>query len=247
MSAARIFVLGATSAIAVETIRHFAARGDSLFLAARSDEKLSAVKSDLMTRGAGAVHTRTAELSDPGAHQALVDEAWEKLGGFDVVLLAYGVLGDQRACENGFAAAEEVIRTNFTSAVSLLTVVANRMERARTGTIAVISSVAGDRGRQSNYLYGCAKAGLNAYLQGLRNRLFRSGVKVLTVKPGFVDTPMTAGMRKGPLFAPAATVGEGIYSAIRRGKDEVYLPFFWRFIMLAIKITPECVFKRLRL
>lgn len=143
--------------------------------------------------------------------------------------------------------AVEAIGVNFVSAASLLSHLANLMEKRRGGTIAVISSVAGDRGRQSNYVYGAAKAGLSAFASGLRNRLQKSGVSVVTIKPGFVDTPMTAHVKKGPLFATPEAVARGIVKAIDRRKDVVYVPGFWRPIMWLIRSIPERIFKRLSL
>jgi short-subunit dehydrogenase len=156
-------------------------------------------------------------------------------------------LGDQKACEQDFSLAEKEIRTNFLSCVSLLTLISNEMEKEKAGTIAVISSVAGDRGRQSNYIYGSAKGALNLFLQGLRNRMYPLGVRVLTIKPGFVDTPMTAAFKKNILFAKPDQIARGIVKAIDRKKDVVYLPFFWWGIMAIIKAIPEWIFKRLKL
>lgn len=242
----KVLVLGATSAIAQHVIRLLAARGASLFLAGRNPERLEAVRQDATTRGARA-ESLALDLDDVSRHEALVEQAAAALGGLDGVVLAHGVLGDQAECERSYAAAAKVLTTNFLSAASLLTVVANRFEARRAGTIVVISSVAGDRGRQSNYVYGASKAALSAFLQGMRNRLFRSGVRVVTVKPGFVDTPMTAGVKKNALFASPERVARGILRAVDRGADEVYLPGFWRLIMLVIRSVPERIFKRLRL
>lgn len=242
----KVLVLGATSAIAQHVIRLLAARGASLFLAGRNPERLEAVRQDATTRGARA-ESLALDLDDVSRHEALVEQAAAALGGLDGVVLAHGVLGDQAECERSYAAAAKVLTTNFSSAASLLTVVANRFEAQRAGTIVAISSVAGDRGRQSNYVYGASKAALSAFLQGMRNRLFRSGVRVVTVKPGFVDTPMTAAVKKNALFASPERVARGILRAVDRGADEVYLPGFWRFIMLGIRSVPEWIFKRLRL
>ena len=165
----------------------------------------------------------------------------------DTVLIAHGTLGNQRAAESDFALAELEYRTNFLSVVSLLTPIAAYLENKHSGTIAVISSVAGDRGRQSNFIYGSAKGALSIYLAGLSNRLFSSGVKVITIKPGFVDTPMTAHLKKSFLFACPNKVAAGIYRAIEKGNDVVYLPYFWGWIMLLIRLLPENVFKRLKL
>ena len=157
-----------------------------------------------------------------------------------------GYLGDQTKGQNDWEEARRILETNFTGCVSALNIVANYFESRRTGFICAVSSVAGDRGRQSNYLYGAAKAGLSAYLQGLRNRLFRANVKVITVKPGFVDTHMTYGRPGLVLLASPESVAKGIFRAVATGKDVVYLPWFWRLIMLIVRSVPEGVFKRLR-
>jgi decaprenylphospho-beta-D-erythro-pentofuranosid-2-ulose 2-reductase len=193
------------------------------------------------------VEQQALDLNDFSAHEALVERAAQALGGLDGALIAHGVLGDQKVCEHSWAETEKVLRTNFLSAASLLTALANRFEAQKAGTLVVISSVAGDRGRQSNYVYGASKGALSVFLQGLRNRLARSGVAVVTVKPGFVDTPMTADMKKNALFATPDKVARGIVRAADARKDEVYLPGFWGPIMFAIRGIPERVFKRMKL
>ncbi len=242
-----VLVLGATSAIAQATVRLLAARGASLYLVGRNPERLAAVATDARTRGAARVEHEAVDLDDLAGHEALVERAASALGGLDGVLLAHGILGDQEEAQRSYAEAEKVLRTNFLSAVSLLTPLANRFEAQRAGTLVVISSVAGDRGRQSNYVYGASKGALSIFLQGLRNRLTRAGVAVVTVKPGFVDTPMTAAMKKNPLFASPERVARGLLHAAEAGRDEVYLPGFWAPIMFGIRSIPERVFKRMKL
>jgi decaprenylphospho-beta-D-erythro-pentofuranosid-2-ulose 2-reductase len=242
-----VLVVGATSAIAMATAREYAREGARLFLVARDAERLAAVAADLRVRGAAAVETAVLDARDTARYEPLLDTVEAALGPPDVVLLAHGVLPDQSRCEQSVAATLGSIEVNFTATVALLTLLANRLEARRTGIIAVIGSVAGDRGRQSNYVYGAAKGGLAIFLQGLRNRLHRSGVVVITLKPGFVDTPMTAAVPKNPLFASAATAGRAIHRAIERRRDVVYIPWFWRPIMAAVKSLPEALFKRLRL
>jgi len=243
----KILVIGATSAIAQETLKPFAAEGAALFLVARNAEKLAMVKDDLLVRGAKQVETRTQDANALDQHPALLQDAINTLDGLDVLLMAHGTLPDQKTAQTSVETTLQEIQTNFISAVSLLTLVANHMEAQRRGAIAVISSVAGDRGRGSNYIYGAAMAGKTAFLAGLRNRLAKSGVSVLTVKPGFVDTPMTAEVPKNALFADPADVGAAIYAAMKAGKNEIYVPWFWRYIMLIIKSVPEFIFKRLSL
>ncbi len=244
---ANVVVIGATSAMAEAAARLWAARGDRLFLVGRNAGKLQAVADDLRLRGAAAVITDVADLNHTAGHPALVDRAFVAWGGVDTVLVAHGTLGDQAASQASYATALHEIESNALSTISLLTEFANRMEAQRRGTIAVITSVAGDRGRQSNYVYGSAKAMVSTFLAGLRNRLFRSGVHVVTIKPGFVDTPMTAHLPKGLLWAQPASIGAGIVRAIDRRRNVVYLPWFWCAIMLVIRHIPESIFKRLGL
>ncbi|MFP2908074.1 SDR family oxidoreductase [Pyxidicoccus sp. 3LFB2] len=243
----KVIVLGATSAIAQATVRLLAARGASLYLVGRNAENLQAVAQDATTRGAAKVASQAVDLNDFAAHEAMVDAAYTALGGLDGVVLAHGVLGDQAEAQKSWAATEAVLRTNFLSAVSLLTVLANRFEAQKAGTMVVISSVAGDRGRQSNYVYGASKGALNVFLQGLRNRLAKSNVAVVTVKPGFVDTPMTAHLPKNKLFASPDKVARGLLRAADARKNEVYVPGIWALIMLIIRTIPETMFKRMKL
>ncbi|MFZ5585278.1 MAG: SDR family oxidoreductase [Thermodesulfobacteriota bacterium] len=243
----RILILGAASAIAQAVARLFAAEGDALAIVGRDRRKLMAVAEDLRLRGAGAVHERVQDLARCEDHPALVDWALAALGGLDVALIAHGSLGDQAGGQADYAVAARELNVNFLSHVSLLTILANHLERQGGGVLAAVSSVAGDRGRQSNYVYGAAKAGLSAFLGGLRNRLAPAGVAVVTIKPGFVDTPMTAHIPKGLLWVGPEWVGRDIHRAILRRRDVVYTPWFWRWIMLAIRLAPEAIFKRLKL
>jgi len=243
----RIFIFGATSAIAEATARRFAVNGNSFFLAARDRNKLEALADDLRVRGAAKAATAVADALDFDRHQALVNAAFEALGGLDTVLIAHGTLPDQKSCEESFEATHRAFEINALGGMSLLTHVATRFEAQRFGTIAVLCSVAGDRGRQSNYAYGAAKGALSIFMQGLRSRLHRRGVHVLTIKPGWVNTPMTAVFRKGILWASPQKIAAGIYTAIENKKDVVYLPWFWSPIMRVIRTLPETIFKRLRL
>ncbi len=242
-----VLIVGATSAIAQEVAKHFAAAGDHLFLVGRNKEKLAAVAEDLQVRGARRVETFVLDVNEFDRHQEMLEAAESALGPLDVVLIAHGIMPDQKQLEQDVDLALEVYRTNTLSVISILTPIANLFERRGRGTIAVISSVAGDRGRQSNYVYGSSKAALTAFTSGLRNRLSRAGVQVITIKPGPVDTPMTAHMRKGLLMASPEKVGRDIYQAILKGKDVVYTPWFWRYIMCVIVHIPERIFKRMNL
>jgi decaprenylphospho-beta-D-erythro-pentofuranosid-2-ulose 2-reductase len=217
---------------------------------ARDPAKLEALVQDLQTRanGAAKVGSAVADLNDFGRHAELLDLAEAGLGGLDVVLVAHGSLPDQKECEASVEKAFAEINTNALSPISIATLAANRLEAKKDGVLAVIGSVAGDRGRQSNYVYGAAKGMVDIFLEGLRNRLAKSNVAVVAIKPGFVDTPMTAKIeKKGFLWAQPRDVAAGIVAAIDRRADVVYLPSFWRFIMAIIRHIPEALFKKMSL
>ena len=242
-----ILVLGATSAIAQETAKHWAQEEAKLFLVARDKDKLAAVASDLRVRGASHVEEFPMDLGHIEIHQQLIHAAIHSLGEIDVAFFAYGTLSNQNTCIQSASETLKEFTINCTSVLSLLTILANHFENQKKGCLAVITSVAGERGRQSNYVYGAAKGAVSIFLQGLRNRLAHSGVTVITVKPGFVDTPMTAHLRKNALFANPRLVGQRIFKAIQKGKDIVYIPIFWRPIMAFVRHIPERIFKRLSL
>lgn len=243
----KIFIIGATSAIAQAVARRYAGAGASLFLTGRDAGRLQVIADDLKVRGAAAVHSQVLDINDDAGQQQAVEAAWLALDEVDVVLVAHGTLPDQAACENSAAVAVTEFNTNATSTIALLTRLAPRMQAQGRGSIAVISSVAGDRGRASNYLYGSAKAAVSAFLSGLRQRLSSEGVNVLTIKPGFVDTPMTEQFKKGVLWASADQVAAGIVGAIEKRRSVAYLPWFWSAIMLVIRSIPEMVFRRIKL
>lgn len=243
----KVLIVGATSAIAEATARLWAARGDALFLVGRNAARLENIAADLRVRGAAAVGCFTMDATDSATHAAMLEAATAALGGLDVALLAHGTLPDQKACEASVELTLQEIDNNGLSVVALATLLAARFEAQGHGTLAAISSVAGDRGRQSNYVYGAAKGMVSLFLQGLRNRLAKKGVQVLTIKPGFVDTPMTVSFKKGALWAQPDDIARGILRAIEQRRDEVYLPGFWRLIMTIIRHIPERIFKRLSL
>lgn len=243
----KVLIVGATSAIAEAVARLLAAQGDLLYLVGRRAEALEAIAADLRVRGAARVQTEVMDANAIERHAALLDNADVALGGLDTVLIAHGTLSDQAACQQSVALTFQELHTNALSVIALLTLIANHFEAQRVGTIAVISSVAGDRGRQSNYVYGTAKAAVSTFLSGLRQRLYKSGVQVVTIKPGFVDTPMTRDFSKGLLWAKPERVARDIVRAMENGKDVVYTPVFWWAIMQLIKSIPEFVFRRLSL
>ncbi len=245
-----VLVVGATSGVGRALIPLLARRNCRLALAGRNREQLDEIAGELRQK------FKTEPVVEPFAalefdqHPGLLERCCEGLGGeLDGVVICHGVLPVAEEAESQFEAARRTVDINFTSVVSLLTPIANRMQARRRGWIAVISSVAGDRGRQSNYVYGSSKAGLSAYLQGLRNRLFPHGVHVLTVKPGFIDTAMTANRidPDSPLVASAERVAIDIDRAIQRRRNVLYTPWFWLPILVVVRWLPESIFKRLKL
>jgi hypothetical protein len=243
----RILIMGATSAIAEATARRFASRGDALFLVARNAQRLQAVADDLKIRGAHMTPTYLLDACEMGGYSNMLDAAAVQMGGIDAALIAHGTLSDQLACQVSIDLLLQELATNALSFMALCTHLANRFEAQRHGVIAVISSVAGDRGRQSNYVYGAAKAAVTAFTSGLRQRLDPHGVSVVTIKPGFVATPMTAAFKKGLLWASPDTVARSIVNAMDKGTAVVYAPWFWRPIMWVVTSVPEFMFRRMRL
>lgn len=243
----KILVIGATSAIAEATVRIWAQRGNQLFLVARNEERLNLVTKDLKVRGAPKVHNYCMDANDFDQHLPMLDIVYEVFGAIDIVLIAHGTLSKQKECEQSVELTMKEIKTNALSVVALLTHLANRFERQGNGTIAVISSVAGDRGRASNYVYGSAKAMVTTFTSGLRQRLYKSGISVVTIKPGFVETPMTADFKKGLLWTTPGAVSEKIVNYIDHQKNEIYVPGFWRVIIFFIKLIPQNIFKKLEL
>ena len=243
----KILIIGATSAIAEATARQWAALGHSFYLMGRSAERLGGIAADLKVRGAESTRFAILDVNDYACHPAVLDAASTALGGIDIVLIAHGTLGNQKACEQDFAATLRELSTNAISVISLLTHLANRFEAQQHGSIVVISSVAGDRGRQSNYVYGTAKGVVTIFMQGLRQRLHKSGVHVLTVKPGLVDTPMTADFKKGLLWAKPDSIARSICEGVEKRRDVVYSPWFWWGIMNFVRLLPEWVFKKINI
>jgi decaprenylphospho-beta-D-erythro-pentofuranosid-2-ulose 2-reductase len=243
----KILVIGATSSIAENAARFWAKAGCSLFLVARSQERLDAITKDLIVRGAVSVNGFCMDLTQFDQQETMLNMAYAFLGEIDVALIAHGTLSNQAACESSPQITLQEISVNALSVISLLTLLANHFEEQKTGFIAVISSVAGDRGRQSNYVYGSAKAMVSAFTSGLRQRLAKSNVFVLTVKPGYVDTPMTREYPKGPLWEKPQVVASQIVQACNYKGGILYVPRFWWAIMAIIKLIPETIFMKLKL
>ena len=243
----KILIIGAYSAIAEATARLWASQGHRLYLVGHRPERLRDMAADLKIRGAESTDWAELDANDFARHAEVLSKAISALQGLDLVLIAHGTLGDQSACERDASLMLREMNTNALSVMSLVTHLSPHFESQGSGTIAVITSVAGDRGRASNYVYGSAKGAVSLFLQGLRQRLHPAGVHVLTIKPGFVDTPMTAAFPKGPLWATPERVARGILKAIRRRHSVAYIPCFWRGIMAVIRAIPECMFKRIKL
>lgn len=243
----KVLVLGATSGIAIPVCRLLAERGAQFFLVARNADRLATVAADLKTRGAASIDTAVADLDDTSKHAALLSHALNSLGGCDVALLAHGVLGDPAELDADFAVANAMLQTNLVSPISLCMVLSDYFVSRHAGVLAVFSSVAGDRGRKANTVYGATKAGLTAYLGGLRQRVDREGVTVLTIKPGPVLTPMTAGLKHSEKFADPKKVAAEIVDAIDKRKDVLYTPGIWLAIMFVVRHIPERIFKKLDL
>jgi short-subunit dehydrogenase len=243
-----ILIIGATSAIAGACAREWLGEPVNFFLVARDAVKLEQVAADLRARGATTAYVWPLDCNHVEDHEAMVMACFQALVTVDIVLIAHGTLPDQKACEKDMALSLREFTSNGLSTIALLTLLANRMEQQRSGTLAVISSVAGDRGRPSNYLYGSAKAAVTAFCEGLRARMFKAGVHVLTIKPGFVATPMTAGLPlPGPLVATPEAVARDIARAVQRRKDTLYTPWFWALIMFIIRNIPSAIFKKTNL
>lgn len=241
----KILVIGATSAIAEHCARIWAAEGDAMCLVGRNEQHVQTIANDLTVRGASNVSTYCIDLNEMDKHEDILNAADDALGGVEVVLIAHGTLSNQKQSELSVEETLAQIQTNALSTISLLTLIANRFETRKSGTICVISSVAGDRGRASNYVYGSAKAMVTVFTSGLRQRLHKSNVAVVTIKPGFVDTPMTNEFKKGFLWAKPNFVATKIVKSIDKKKVEVYLPVFWWFIMLVVNKIPHKIFSRL--
>lgn len=238
-------ILGAGSDMAVAIAREFASHQYDLLLAARNVNSLYPLQQDLQIRYQVSAHAVAFDATDFDSHPSFYTALPNKP---DVTICVFGYLGEQEKAQSNWQEAARIIHTNYTGAVSILNIVAEDYAAKRAGTIVGISSVAGERGRQSNYIYGSSKAGFTAYLSGLRNRLFHKGVHVLSVQPGFVYTRMTENLKLPPLLtAQPQQVAKDVFKAVKGKKNVLYTKWFWRYIMLIIKSIPEGIFKKLKL
>jgi decaprenylphospho-beta-D-erythro-pentofuranosid-2-ulose 2-reductase len=242
-----VLVLGGTSSIGRSIAAALAEEGYPLYLASREEPDLNRFALDLQVKYGVEVKYGIFDAENCARHALFLQQVVRTMNGLKGVVLAFGSLGDHQQSMRDFQAAEKVIAVNYLAACSILTHCANFFEKQKSGFIIGIGSVAGDRGRQSNYIYGSAKAGLEVFLQGLRNRLFASGVEVMTVKPGFVDSAMTFGMPGLFLVAAPASVGKAVAKSLKRSRNCIYVPWFWRPIMGMVRSIPEVLFKRMKL
>ena len=241
----RVAIFGATSDVGFAVARRLAEDGGEIVLVGRDLSALQAAARDLKIRGAAQVHITPANFANAEELTSVVDAAWGALGGLDVALIAFGTLPDQQSAQTEMSVAEHALFINFVSPILLCNALAQRFAAQGSGTIAVITSVAGDRGRKSNFVYGAAKGGLQRYLQGLRHWLFDKHVRVLDIRPGLIATKMTAHMQQGGLlWSTPHHVANDIVASLRAGNDVLYTPWFWRVVMLGIRNLPGPVFHR---
>jgi decaprenylphospho-beta-D-erythro-pentofuranosid-2-ulose 2-reductase len=241
-----VLVLGGTSEIALAITRKLVAqRGARVVLAARKPEACDAAAQTLRTAGASEVHAVAFDATDFASHAGFVRTVFDRFGDFDLVLVAFGVLGDQARAEHDPAAALEIAQTNYTGTVSVTVPVAARLRTQGHGTLVFLSSVAGVRVRRSNFVYGSSKAGADGYYQGLAAALASSGVKVMIVRPGFVPTKMTAGMKGAPLSVTADDVADAVVRGVARGHEIVWVPPAMRYVMAVLRLLPVAMFRRL--
>ena len=236
-----VLIIGAKSDIAKEVAREYAKNGYDLYLAGRNIDEMKDFENDIKIRSKADVKLKEFDITNFESHEQFYNSLEPKPLG---VIVVAGYMAEQKTCENDWSETLNTINVNFTGAVSILNIISNDMEQNKNGFIVGVSSVAGDRGRKANYIYGSRKAAFSAYLSGLRNRLHESGVKVLTVKPGFVATKMTAKLDlPTKLTAQPEDVAKDIFTAQQKGKDILYTKPIWRVIMMIIKIIPEWKFK----
>ena len=241
-----VLVLGGTSEIALATVRKVVAqRGARVVLAARDPDACDSAAAGLRDAGASEVHSVAFDATDFASHEAFVGATFDRFGDFDLVLVAFGVLGDQARAESDPAAALEIVQTNFTGTVSVTVPVVARLRAQGHGDLVLLSSVAGERVRRSNFVYGSSKAGIDGYFQGLAASLATSGVHVMIVRPGFVRTKMTEGVKAAPLSVTADDVADAVVRGLARGREIVWVPPAMRYVMVVLRHLPVAVFRRL--
>jgi decaprenylphospho-beta-D-erythro-pentofuranosid-2-ulose 2-reductase len=241
-----VLVLGGTSEIALATVTKLVGRrGARVVLAARKPEACDAASTALRAAGASEVHAVAFDATDFTSHEAFVQSTFDRFGDFDLVLVAFGVLGDQARAEVDPKVAVDIVQTNFTGTVSVTVPLATRLRAQGHGTLVLLSSVAGERVRRSNFVYGSSKAGIDGYYQGLAASLAPSGIHVLIVRPGFVHTKMTEGLKAAPLSVSADAVADAVVRGIAHGRDVVWVPPAMRYVMSAFRHLPVAVFRRL--
>ncbi len=241
-----VLVLGGGSDIALATAHRLVARrARTVVLAGRHPDRLGDATDALRAAGATTVEVVSFDAHATDSHSALIDDLFDRYGDFDVVLVAFGVLGDQAQAEQDVDTALEIARVNYLGTVSVAIPVANRLRAQGHGTLVALSSVAGERVRRSNYVYGSSKAGMDGFLQGLGDSLVGSGVKVLVVRPGFVRSKMTEGMDDAPLSTTPDAVADAIVTGLARGSETVWVPGALRYVMMALRHVPRPIFRRL--
>ncbi len=241
----RLLVYGANSGICHEVLKLYAREGARFFLVGRNPDKLAAVADDLVARGATVAGSASYDFKDWQQHEATLERARECLGELDIAIVAHGTFPEQSDTEVSSAAIKACMDDNFTSVTVISQAIAQQLARQERGTLAVVSSVAGDRGRKSNYTYGAAKAGIDAFLQGLRGRFAGTGIRIVNIKPGMTVSPMTAHMEHGLFWSTAEGIAPAIQRAIDRGTPVSYVPGYWRLIMLVIRMLPTALLARL--
>ncbi|MGQ9819182.1 MAG: SDR family NAD(P)-dependent oxidoreductase [Candidatus Kapaibacteriales bacterium] len=242
----KICIFGATSAIAQSLIHYLEGSDVSFVLFGRDLDKLEIVKRDILARSEAKVFVEKFEAKDFNMHIAYVEKAESLLGGLDLSIIAYGWLPDNKKLESCPELIIENFLVNSYSIISIASIIANLFEKKGQGTLAVITSVAGDRGRRTNYFYGSAKSSLDVFLEGLRHRFTKTNVSVITIKPGIVDTPMTSNLSKNILFSSPETVAKDIFEAIIHNRPVIYSPFYWKYLMFIIKLLPRPLFNQLK-
>ncbi len=243
----KIIIIGATSAIARSTARLYAEQNSQIFLVGRDERRLRELKADLELRGANSIENLTLDITNINEHANVINKSIQFLGHIDIAIICHGSLPDQKKCESNFREIEKAININGLTTISFCTEISKQLELQKAGTLAVITSVAGDRGRQPNFIYGAAKSMVSTYLQGLRGKLLPFDVHVIDIKPGLVDSPMTAKFEKGALWSTPELVAIDIVSGIKKKRHTIYTPSYWRFIMAAVCSIPEVIFKKMKI